>query len=234
MQLKLLSERIIQLEEENSRLRRMVGTTRPTAAPWEQIRDVIATMRGIIRCSAMSCDTVEHYAAHLSGRLDTLARVQSNLVGNSGGGVGLHTIVSDELLAHLAREGDRAEIIGPGIYLTTKAAEVFSLVMYELVMNAVTYGSLGSPEGTVSASWRVLSDGDATIFDFDWEEIGLADNNLRASEREFGVAIIRRCLKNQFRTDITSACEGGRLRYNFAFTLTNDIGLLERSVAEVC
>ena len=57
-------------------------------------------------------------------------------------------MVRDELLAQAAQE-KQITVEGPQVMLSAKAAEILTLAIHELATNAVKYGALSAPAGSV-------------------------------------------------------------------------------------
>ena len=67
---------------------------------------------------------------------------------------------------------DRVHMEGHPITIGPKGALSMSLVVHELMTNAMKYGSLSQPEGIVTISWKSgWQDGEPTLY-FYWEETG--------------------------------------------------------------
>jgi len=64
---------------------------------------------------------------------------------------------------------DPFRIAGPAHKVTAKAASAFSLILYELCTNAVKYGALFVPDGTVEIKWTIDTDRSLHLT---WKEAG--------------------------------------------------------------
>ena len=158
------------------------------------VRNSMAVMRSIVRRTADSSETVEDMAAHLQGRIDAFARVQTMLARDVDGGVDLATLIADEMVAHAAKEGDQLTIDGPDIVLRPRAAEAFSLAIHELAANSVKFGALGTRGGTVKVRWSRIRGKQGRQLKFVWEEHG-RERPLVAAERVgFGFETLQRTL----------------------------------------
>jgi PAS domain S-box-containing protein len=124
-----------------------------------RVRNILAVVRSIARRTGDTSATVEDYAAHLQGRISSLARTQNVLTRTPGSGVNLEELVGDELLAHAVQE-DQVTIGGPAVRLQGKAAETLGLALHELATNAVKYGALAVPGGGLSVTWAIEPAGD--------------------------------------------------------------------------
>lgn len=105
----------------------------------------------------------EDQAAFL-GMLDTIARTQEVLDAETT--APLRTILEDELRGFSYRIVDD----GCELRLSPRAAQDFALIVHELATNALKYGALSRPEGSVEAGWR--RDANGRKCTFFWTERG--------------------------------------------------------------
>ena len=147
------AERLAAVEADNARLRRLLDEAGVPDSLRHGMRNTMAMMRTVMHRSAESAADVETYVAHLDGRFGAVMRVQAAT--DAFGDANLHTLISDELMFHLVREGEQAMIAGPRVRLRPRAALVLALALHELTSNAVEHGSLALPQGRVSATWRI-------------------------------------------------------------------------------
>ncbi|WP_018263553.1 CheR family methyltransferase [Methylobacterium sp. WSM2598] len=161
-----------------------------------RVRNTLAVMRSVVRRTALSSDTVEDYAAHLEGRIDAFARVQSAVTRDPAAGIDLEQLVSHELLAHAAHEGEQVRRIeGPPVRLRPKAAETLALAIHELATNAVKHGALTAPSGRVTVTWRIEDrSAPEPLLTLAWIETGVTLSGDPPSRRGFGTELIERTL----------------------------------------
>jgi two-component system CheB/CheR fusion protein len=120
--------------------------------------------------------------------------VQSAVTRDPAAGVGIASIVADELVAHAVHEGEQLSIKGPDVGLRPKAAESFSLAVHELATNAVKHGALGTARGKIAVSWKLDRNGDDGVLQFEWIERG-ANGKIAEPERKgFGIELLTRIL----------------------------------------
>src|SRR5690348_565693 len=117
-----LAERLTALEADNARLRRLLDEAGMPDSLRHGMRNTMAMVRTIMHRSAEGVADVETYVAHLDGRFGAVMRVQAAT--DAFGGADLHSLISDELMFHLVREGEQATIGGPRVRLRPKAALV--------------------------------------------------------------------------------------------------------------
>ncbi|MBD8905689.1 HWE histidine kinase domain-containing protein [Methylorubrum zatmanii] len=223
--------RVEELEAENRRLRRFLDEKGLTAEQRHQVRNTLAMLRAIIRRSAETSDSVETYAAHLDGRLDAVARVLNALMRSVPEGIGLHSLVADELLAHLAREGEQVSIEGPSLRLRPGAAEVFAMAIHELAVNAVEHGALTVPHGRIQVSWNVTAPtdqpGSRPQLTHVWTEHGLDALPPAPPHRGFGMEVLERSLRYELKAKTELAFEPSGLHCTISLPLPPQITLIE-------
>lgn len=159
-----------------------------------RVRNTLAIVRSIVSRTAEGSDDVESVSAHIEGRLDALARVQSAITRTSSGAVDLATLIEGELLAHALHEGERLSIQGPPASLERKTAETMSLAVHELTSNAVKYGALACSGGRIAVRWALRRREGRRWLDFNWTESQL-DAPVGPPDREgFGTEVLLRNL----------------------------------------
>ncbi|MGU3667422.1 HWE histidine kinase domain-containing protein [Methylobacterium sp. A49B] len=224
--------RLVQLEADNTRLRRLLDEAGAPDGLRHGLRDTMAMLRAVLRLSAETADTVDSYATHLEGRLDAITRVR--VTADTFGEVNLHTLISDELMIHLIREGEQAELSGPPVRLRPKAAQLVALAIHELSSNAIEHGVLGLAAGDVAVGWSVDTDaghgaGDLTLT---WKETGGA-GVVPPTRRGFGMQVLKEMLSYELGARVALAFEPDGLRCTCRFPLTPRVGrVVEESGAD--
>jgi len=176
------------LRESEARLRILVAELQ------HRVRDSLALLKSITARTADSSDSIEEMTAHLVGRIEAFARVQSVVTRHPDRGVDLAGLIADEMLVHAVREGEQLTLKGPEIALRPKAAETISLALHELATNAIKHGSLGNGGGRIGVSWKTNGSGDGGMVGFTWTEEG-ANGGLSEPEHEgFGMELLTRIL----------------------------------------
>ena len=216
-----MADRLVALEADNARLRRLLDASGVPENLRHAFRDTVVLLRAIMRRSAETAEDVEGYLAHLEGRLDALARVRSRT--DEYGEADLHTLISDELLFHLVREGDRAMIEGPTVRLRPKAAQVLAMAVHELASNAVEHGPLARAEGTVAVVWRIEDGPAGPVLALSWKETGATD--LAGPARSgFGTSVLEDMLAYELKARAVLVFEPDGLNYSAQIPLTNRLG----------
>ncbi|HEX8839514.1 MAG TPA: CheR family methyltransferase [Sphingomicrobium sp.] len=193
------------LRDSESRLRTLLAELQ------HRVRNTLALVKSITTRTADASESVDEMAAHLTGRLDAFARVQSAVTRNPEAGVDLMSLLSDELLAHAAHEGEEFTAKGPAVALQPKAAESMSLALHELTTNAVKHGALhGRNGGRIAVRWSYAGTDGNRHLDFEWLERGVDGASIDPEREGFGMELLKRILPYDLgaKTDVDFAADG--------------------------
>lgn len=210
------------LEADNRRLRRLLEQRDAPGELRHRMRSTLAMLRIIIRKTAETERDLSSYVAHLQDRLDALARAQA--AADVSGGMGLHDLLSDELLRYAAREGDQVRLSGPDVLLLPRAAQVLSLAVHELAVNALEHGALRSDAGRIHVDWRIEYGSQSAVMTLVWKEEGPLPP---ASEQQsgFGFKVLTETLPYETGGATRLDFEPDGLVFSLSLPLTEKIGL---------
>jgi PAS domain S-box-containing protein len=91
---------------------------------------------------------------------------------------------------------ERFRISGPAVSVPSEQALQLAMVLHELATNAVKYGALSEPAGSVDISWTPGDDGTVSSLDFDWIEKG-GPSVCPPGRTGFGLRMIERALRGE-------------------------------------
>lgn len=77
-----------------------------------------------------------------------------------------------QLGAQLFENDGAVKLDGPHIMLPAGLATPFGLLLHELGTNAIKYGALSKPTGTVALTWRLSQQDDGQLLEVQWREEG--------------------------------------------------------------
>ncbi|WP_395672413.1 PAS domain S-box protein [Phenylobacterium sp.] len=183
-----------------------------------RVRNTLAVVRSIASSTRETSDTVEDFSSHLQGRLDALARTQLALTRVPGSGVDLDGLVRDELLAQVASES-QVLVDGPTVRLPPKAAEVLTLAVHELGVNAMKYGALSTGAGRVDVRWETFRRDDKEWLRLVWQEGGVAIASSAPRRQGFGTELIEQRVPYELRGRGVLAFRPGGVRCEIEFPL---------------
>lgn len=135
-------------------------------------KNLLAVVQAMSRQTAARAVTVEEFQRKFSARLQALSMAHDLLVSQDWRGASMHDLVRAQMAYCLdvAKESvcEHATIDGPKIMLKPEAAQNIGLALHELATNALSYGALSRPEGTIALKWG-FADGRLNI---EWRESG--------------------------------------------------------------
>lgn len=197
-----------------------------------RVRNILGVVRSIIARSVKNATNVEDLAAHIDGRLQTLARTQGVLTRTGVASVDLEEMIRDELVSVAARE-DQLTIHGPQVRLRREAAETLALALHELTTNAVKYGALFEPAGKLSITWRVLSTSRGKRLSLTWKENGVRALDTNPARSGFGRELIERGLPYELGAETSLEFARGGVQATLEVPLTEKVADLGGDGADV-
>jgi two-component sensor histidine kinase len=154
-----------------------------------RVKNTLFTVQSLARQSlGRPADTPGLHA--FNERIMALARAHDLLTQSVWEGANLKEILEETLEPYL----DRTVLAGPPVALTPNAALALSMVFHELGTNAVKYGALSVPEGSVTVVWHV-DPGAQHRLTLHWEERG-GPTVSPPARKGFGSRLIAASLKS--------------------------------------
>ncbi len=193
-----------------------------------RVKNLLSVIQSVASRSLSDGRSLPEARRVLSDRIAALARVHSSLVDAQWSGAMLHDLVNGELSPF----GARVIVVGPALRVNAQMSQHLAMAVHELATNAVKYGALSHPKGSVRVEWRVFQSDDGQRFRFSWREAGgpLVSDPLHEG---FGQKLLRRLLGSALSAQprIDYAPEG--LRYRFECDLSRigdvpDVGVVKK------
>lgn len=128
-------------------------------------RNVLAMVQSVLRLTDPSDPT--RYRDEVVGRVDAMARAQGSLSRTNWEGAVLEEVVRDEVAALAPAE--HFHVAGRNVVLAAEQVQPVTMVVHELVTNALKYGALSHPDGRVAIQWRLRNRRDLELT---WSERG--------------------------------------------------------------
>lgn len=137
-----------------------------------RVKNTLAVVQSIAHQTQRFSSSNEDFVERFDGRLSALARAHSILVQSEWKGADLATLARQQLEPLISDHLQRLHIAGVPVFLPASLATPFGLVFHELATNAVKYGALSTPSGTVDLSWTLRTGSGERLLTVVWRESG--------------------------------------------------------------
>jgi two-component system, chemotaxis family, CheB/CheR fusion protein len=175
-----------------------------------RVKNILTVVISLATQTVRRSENLDEFSRNYIDRIRALAAAYCLPSDHAWQAVDLHELVMEELRPFVENQ-DGAELDGPKIALEPHAARALSIAIHELTTNAVKYGALSVPSGSVSVKWQVEHGAAEPQLLLEWAE----NNGPRVSppkRRGFGLDLIERGLKQDMSATINVefAVEGVR------------------------
>ncbi|NML13126.1 sensor histidine kinase [Sphingobium sp. AR-3-1] len=180
-----------------------------------RVKNLLGVVAGIAHMTAKSSASLADFEPAFSGRLMALGKAHEILTAATWERASLQTLVDDLLGTMATADPPRATANGPNILLEPKHVLSVSMILHELMTNALKYGALSVPNGHISLSWAVDHKG----LSIEWLETGLV--SLEQPQRKgFGTKMIERTVAHELKGTSKTHWRPDGLAFSFSFTPT--------------
>ena len=179
-----------------------------------RVKNLLAVVAGIAHQTARNVANLGEFTLAFGGRLSSLGRAHEILTAATWERAPLRRL-TEELLGAYAEGGlAQATIAGPDVLLEPRQLLSLSMILHELISNAVKYGAFSRPEGRVALIW-VAGEKEITL---EWIETGL--NDIRPPERRgFGSKMISLSIAHELRGKLTTTWRTDGLTASVTFPI---------------
>lgn len=157
-----------------------------------RVKNTLVTVQSIAEQTLRAGGVEAETRRNLSERLLALSEAHDVLLQENWAGADLAAIVEQAALPHRQSDRQRFQVDGPAARLHPQQAVGVSLVLHELITNAVKYGALSTSQGQVAITWNVSQDGEGRRYlTLLWREAG-GPSVAQPTRRGFGTRLIER------------------------------------------
>lgn len=132
-----------------------------------RVKNLLGVVGAIAHHTMRTSSTLSHFRPAFMGRLESLGRAHEILTAATWERASLHSLAAAVLVSFVG-DDPRATISGPELMLAPRQFLSLSMILHELMTNAVKYGALSANGGQLELSWTV-DDGHVTLT---WQERG--------------------------------------------------------------
>jgi two-component sensor histidine kinase len=148
-----------------------------------------------LRNSPASREAIES----INSRLVALGNAHTAMTRTRWGNASIMDVIDGAIAVHRS-EAHRIRIDGTPFDLGSRAALGIALALHELCTNAVKYGALSTPAGTVSIDWTVTGGAADARFQMRWKEQGGPTVSV-PTRKGFGSRLIAESIASDLRGD---------------------------------
>ena len=186
-----------------------------------RINNTLVTVQSMVEQTLRATDVDRSVRDDLTARLMALSEAHKSLVEQNWAGAELSDIIR-RALSPYENDGVRLSTDGPPLWVSPQQAVTLSLVLHELVTNAVKYGALSTPDGRLTVSWNLQHDSRGQRhMTFLWEERG-GPTVREPTRRGFGSRLIERSLAAEAQGRARMEFDPEGLRCSIAMTLSGE------------
>ena len=158
-----------------------------------RVNNMLTTIRAVARRTRAHSANLDQFAKALDDRLSALARIH-NLFSQPGKmAATMREILTQELSAQGAVEGNNFVQHGPDIALPTREAELLSMAFHELATNAVKHGALSAKDGRICITWVINRAENGEHVLVRWRESGVSIEQ-PPTRRGFGSELLEKSI----------------------------------------
>ncbi|KAF0676759.1 sensor histidine kinase [Profundibacterium mesophilum] len=174
-----------------------------------RIKNLFSITASMIQMTARSASSVDEMAQALRGRVLSLSRAHDLITtaisrtDDPDAPSDLAQLIETVMAPHIGTRPGALSAAGPALPIGPSATTSLALILHELATNAVKYGALSEPRGTVSITWT-RNDAGLTL---EWRESGGPGLEGAPTRRGFGSRLARLSATGQL---------GGDIRYDWA------------------
>ena len=156
-----------------------------------RVKNVLATVQALMTQTMRRSESLQDFSDTFSGRIHVLAQAHNLLVEKEWVGADISQIAADVLAPYRTEDEARIVMEGPKLMVRPQVGVALVMVLHELATNAVKYGALSVPGGTLRVDWNQSGEADAKRIHVRWREAG--GPKVKAPLRQgFGTRLIER------------------------------------------
>ena len=182
-----------------------------------RLKNLMTVIQAVAKASQPHGDqAVETYLEKFFGRLHALEAAGEQVIAQHRTMIETGGVIRATLAPFMGDNAQRIAVAGPRCMLSEATGGALALGINELATNAIKYGSLSVPKGTVSVAWECRDTPNGERVVIDWTERG-GPIPLKPNREGYGSRVIRfvPARERSGKVDIDYAPEGLHCRISF-------------------
>jgi PAS domain S-box-containing protein len=127
-----------------------------------RVKNTLATVQAIASQSLRRAKNPNDFVSSFTGRVQALAKAHAVLTQTTMQGADVMELMREQVMLGGGEDG-RISCSGPVLLLDVQSAINLSLILHELATNARKYGALSVPNGRLSVSWEMRTNGGRSL-----------------------------------------------------------------------
>ena len=175
-------------------------------------KNLLGVVAGIAHHTARASVSIEDFSPAFSGRLASLGKAHEILTAATWERASLRDLALELLSGYARGAAPQVAVGGADVLLVPRQLLSVSMILHELLTNAIKYGALSRPEGRIALDWAAAGG----RLDLSWSESGVP---LAAvpERRGFGSKMIALSVSHELRGESASRWDGDGLRFTLSF-----------------
>ena len=136
-----------------------------------RVKNMLAIVAALAEQMAARSASLEDFSEGFIGRIHGMAKTHEILSVAGWTDVSIAGLLQAEMRTFVADSG-RVALNGPNVLLQPRTTTTLGTAIHELATNAMKYGALGTPAGTVSIDWSIDQRADSPWLSLTWRETG--------------------------------------------------------------
>lgn len=182
-----------------------------------RVKNLLGVVASIAHQTARSSATMADFSAAFGGRLSSLGRAHEILTTANWERASLRSLARELLSAYESDSHVRVTVDGPDVMLEPRQLLSVSMILHELITNAIKYGALSHAEGQLSLIWTVAADWLSLM----WNESGL--NAVEPPKRQgFGSKMIALSVSHELRGQADTNWRPDGMTFELKFSIATE------------
>ncbi len=170
-----------------------------------RVKNTLATVGAVVSQSLRTANSLPDARRIIDGRIASLAAAHDLLVRDENEGAPIGDVVRRALSTFDDGSGSLFTVEGPYLRLEPSVTLAMSMALHELATNAVKYGALSVPGGTIGVRWSLdLTPEGQRALSFLWQEQGGPEVS-PPTRHGFGSRMIDRLMSTHMRGQATTS-----------------------------
>ena len=183
-----------------------------------RVKNMLAVVIGIATQTAKTSTSVSAFEKNFHSRLVSLSRTHNLLTSTLWQQTDIRDLIEEVVGPHL-KDGSQLDQRGGHVSLSPKATLAMSMILHELVTNAVKYGALSVPHGRIYTKWAELpGPSGARLAELTWSETGMDLPQAPIRHGGFGTKLINASIHHELAGTVETDFKPEGVQYRFRFS----------------